>query len=132
MKPTSNNNEKSKANIQEEEENLSSDIPKEKNLERFIYYTTYNDINFIEKINPLFEEINQKAFNLRSPKEIEIENGDNKEMQKNGKEDNKIESETNIEGHKNLQENSSSTSPKKEKQEKNNLIYKEFKKKINI
>ena len=70
MKPTSNNNEKSKANIQEEEENLSSDIPKEKNLERFIYYTTYNDINFIEKINPLFEEINQKAFNLRSPKEI--------------------------------------------------------------
>ena len=40
-------------------------------------------------------------------------------MQKNGKEDNKIESETNIEGHKNLQENSSSTSPKKEKQEKN-------------
>jgi regulator of sigma D len=70
MKPTSNNNEKSKANIQEKEENLSSDIPKEKNLERFIYYTTYNDINFIEKINPLFEEINQKAFNLRSPKEI--------------------------------------------------------------
>ena len=37
---------------------------------------------------------------------MEIENGDNKEMQKNGKEDNKIESETNIEGHKNLQENS--------------------------
>ena len=54
--------------------------------------------------------------------EIEIENGDNKEMQKNGKEDNKIESETNIEGHKNLQENSSSTSPKKEKQEKNKNI----------
>ena len=69
MKPTSNNNEKSKANI-EEEENVSSVIEKEKNLERFIYYTTYNDINFMEKINPLFEEINQKAFNLRSPKEI--------------------------------------------------------------
>ena len=70
MKPTPNNNEKSKANIEKEEENISSETDKEKNLERFIYYTTYNDINFLEKINPLFEEINQKAFNLRSPKEI--------------------------------------------------------------
>ena len=70
MKPTSDNNEKSKSNIENEEEKISSEIEKEKNLERFIYYTTYNDINFLEKINPLFEEINQKAFNLRSPKEI--------------------------------------------------------------
>lgn len=71
MKPSgSKNNEKSKSNIEEDVKNESFEIEKEKNLERFIYYTTYNDINFMEKIRPLFEEINQKAFNLRSPKEI--------------------------------------------------------------
>ena len=54
----------------EEEQSSKSDEGKEKVLERFIYITTYNDSNFIEKIRQLFEEINQKAFNLTSPKEI--------------------------------------------------------------
>ena len=71
MKPSpSKGNEKSKSNIEEDEQIESPDSQREKNLERFIYYTSYNDINFMEKISPLFEEINQKAFNLRSTKEI--------------------------------------------------------------
>ena len=72
MKPTSSKvTEKSNANLElEEGKNQSSENEREKNLERFIYYTTYDDINFMEKINQLFEEINQTAFELRSPKEI--------------------------------------------------------------
>ena len=71
MKPTTSQlTEKSKVNIEEEEKNISQEDLREKNLERFIYYTTYEDLNFMEKINSLFEEINQKAFDLRSPKEI--------------------------------------------------------------
>lgn len=69
MKPSKD--EKSKSNIQEEEEKSQTpEDEREKNLERFIYVTKYDDTNFMEKIKPLFEEINQKAFNLRSPKEI--------------------------------------------------------------
>ena len=55
---------------QEEDKSSSNEPEKEKVLERFIYVTTYNDSNFLEKIKLLFEEINQKAFNLSSPKEI--------------------------------------------------------------
>ena len=55
---------------QEEDKSSSNEHEKEKVLERFIYVTTYNDSNFLEKIKLLFEEINQKAFNLSSPKEI--------------------------------------------------------------
>ena len=68
--------EKSKKKIQqdntnqEEEKSSLNDLPKEKILERFIYITTYRDSDFLEKIKTLFEEINQKAFNLASPKEI--------------------------------------------------------------
>ena len=68
--------EKSKKNIQqdntnqEEEKSSLNDLPKEKTLERFIFITTYRDSDFLEKIKTLFEEINQKAFNLASPKEI--------------------------------------------------------------
>ena len=71
MKPTpSKLTDKSQANLEEEEKNSVEEDDREKNLERFIYYTTYDDMNFMEKINPLFEEVNQKAFELRSPKEI--------------------------------------------------------------
>ena len=71
MKPTTSKlTENSQVNIEEEEKNISQEDRREKNLERFIYYTTYEDLNFMEKINSLFEEINQKAFDLRSPKEI--------------------------------------------------------------
>ena len=70
MKPSQlKPNDKSKGTVVEEEEKVEPP-EKEKNLERFIYVTTYDDSNFMEKIRPLFEEINQKAFNLRSPKEI--------------------------------------------------------------
>ena len=69
MKPSKD--DKSNSNIQEEEQkSQATEEEREKNLERFIYVTTYDDTNFMEKIKPLFEEINQKAFNLRSPKEI--------------------------------------------------------------
>ena len=64
--------DKSKNNIDEEEDekNQETEIEREKNLERFIYYTTYDDITFMDKLRSLFEEINQKAFNLQSSKEI--------------------------------------------------------------
>lgn len=40
------------------------------NIERFIYITKYNDSETMKTIQVLFEQINQKAFNLISPKEI--------------------------------------------------------------
>ena len=56
-----------KNNEDKEEEN-----DKENNLERFIYITTYSDVITLQKLKQLFEEINQSAFNLHSPKEIYI------------------------------------------------------------
>ena len=47
---------------------------KEKNLERFIYVTTYNDSDAMKRIKELFEEINQPAFNLQSVREIYTRN----------------------------------------------------------
>ena len=41
-----------------------------KNLERFIYITSYTDRQFIETIKTVFEEVNQAALELRSPNEI--------------------------------------------------------------
>ena len=80
--------EKSKNNIQkvngkEEEKYSSNEIDKEKTIERYIYITTYNDSDFLEKIKLLFEEINQKAFNLASPKEIYTHNLTEEERQNN-------------------------------------------------
>ena len=76
-----NNNLKEK--IQEEEKSSNNEIEKEKTLERFIYITVYNDSDFLEKIRLLFEEINQKAFNLSSPKEIYTHNLSEEERQNN-------------------------------------------------
>jgi regulator of sigma D len=72
MKPSASKvNDKSNNNLNEEDEkDENTEIEREKNLERFIYYTTYEDTAFMEKLRSLFEEINQKAFNLQSPKEI--------------------------------------------------------------
>ena len=49
-------------------------VEKEKNLERFIYVTTYNDSDAMKRIKELFEEINQPAFNLQSVREIYTRN----------------------------------------------------------
>ena len=56
----------------EEEEKEIEEIPKEKpyNLERFIYITDYNNNELMTSLKKLFEEINQKAFDLLSTKEI--------------------------------------------------------------
>ena len=43
--------------------------PKEKNLERFIYVTAYNDSETMKILKELFENINKDAFNLKSVKE---------------------------------------------------------------
>ena len=53
-------------------DNKEEEIEKENNLERFIYITTYSDVLTLQKLKKLFEEINQSAFSLRSPKEIYI------------------------------------------------------------
>ena len=60
-------------NAKQEEEEVEQPQPvveKPKNLERFIYVTTYWDEDAMTKIRGLFEEINQSAFQLRSVKEI--------------------------------------------------------------
>ena len=65
-------NQKDK-NAKPEEEQVEQPEPvveKPKNLERFIYVTTYSDEDAMTKIRELFEEINQSAFQLRSVKEI--------------------------------------------------------------
>jgi len=65
-------NPKDKNAKQEEEEVVQPQpiVEKPKNLERFIYVTTYWDEDAMTKIRGLFEEINQSAFQLRSVKEI--------------------------------------------------------------
>ena len=66
--------EKVKEKIEEEipEEEKEKEIPNIniKKIERFIYISTYNDSNLMSILTKLFEEINQKAFNFQSKKEI--------------------------------------------------------------
>ena len=65
-----NKNKMPEEKEKEKSEDISSEKPKIKNLERFIYITTYDDSKFMSDLKKLFEEINHKAFNLVSPKEI--------------------------------------------------------------
>jgi hypothetical protein len=52
------------------EEEVKPPPPKEKNLERFIYITTYEDIETMKILKELFENINREALNFKSVKEI--------------------------------------------------------------
>ena len=73
-------------NKKEEEEEEEVPLPppeKPANLERFIYVTTYYDNAAMQKIKELFEEINQKAFQLRSVKEIYTRNLTDEERDNN-------------------------------------------------
>ena len=77
MKPSSKKEDQKKnqqkgnnKNEPEEEEPQGPPPEKPLNLERFIYVTTYLDSNFMQTLKELFEEINQKAFTLKSVKEI--------------------------------------------------------------
>ena len=58
-----------KQSIKERDKQLLKEKVKEK-IERFIYISTYNDSNLMSTLTKLFEEINQKAFNFQSKKEI--------------------------------------------------------------
>lgn len=60
---------KSTSNIEEKKEE-DKPYENEKLIERFIHVTTYSDSNSMEIIKQLFENINQKAFSLKSVKEI--------------------------------------------------------------
>ena len=60
--------------IEDEVEETLPPPEKEKNLERFIYVTSYNDSDAMKKIKELFEEINKPAFNLLSVREIYTRN----------------------------------------------------------
>ena len=51
------------------EQEIKPPTPKPKNLERFIYVTTYNDSETMKTLKELFETINKEAFNLKSVKE---------------------------------------------------------------
>lgn len=68
---------------EEEEEVVLPPPEKEKNLERFIYVTTYQDSAAMSKIKELFEEINQPAFQLRSVREIYTRNLTDEERDNN-------------------------------------------------
>ena len=73
-------------NKKEEEKEEEVPLPppeKPANLERFIYVTTYYDSVAMQKIKELFEEINQKAFQLRSVKEIYTRNLTDEERDNN-------------------------------------------------
>ena len=59
---------KSKKEKEQEEENIPQ--PQPKNIERYIYISSYSDIELMSKLKNLFEEINQKAFNFPSTREI--------------------------------------------------------------
>ena len=67
-----NTKAKDKKTQEKEEEEKKEEPPKvnPKNLERFIYISTYNDSDLQSTLKQLFEEINQKAFNLVSQKEV--------------------------------------------------------------
>ena len=70
-KSAKKSDEKSKNNQNEEQpEDVEPKKENPKNLERFIYITSYTDRQFIETLKTVFEEINQAALELRSPKEI--------------------------------------------------------------
>lgn len=52
------------------EEEVKPPPVKEKNIERFIHVTTYNDIEALKTLKELFESINQTALSLKSVKEV--------------------------------------------------------------
>jgi len=66
--------EKEKSKDKEEESQLEEEnieqIPKPKNIERYIYISTYQDYNLMSNLKQCFEEINQKAFNFPSTREV--------------------------------------------------------------
>jgi hypothetical protein len=55
--------------VNPEPEIIKPPTPKPKNLERFIYITTYYDSETMKILKELFESINQQAFNFKSVKE---------------------------------------------------------------
>ena len=65
------NKDKDKEKEKEEEaEEIPQPKPKIKNIERYIYISSYSDSSLMSTLKQLFEEINQKAFNLSSNKEV--------------------------------------------------------------
>ena len=74
---------KNKKEEEKEEEVHLQPPEKPENIERFIYVTTYYDSVAMQKIKELFEEINQKAFQLRSVKEIYTRNLTDEERDNN-------------------------------------------------
>ena len=70
MKPKDDKNSTKKPEEGIEENEKEPEPEKEKNLERFVYITTYSDSKTMEILHSLFEEINQPAFDLKSVKEI--------------------------------------------------------------
>ena len=71
QKNTKGKDKKSKEKEEEEEEKIEEPPKiKPKNIERFIYISVYNDSKLMSTLKKLFEEINQKAFNLVSPSEV--------------------------------------------------------------
>ena len=74
MKPNSKSKKKEDENKKtqndENEKKDEEENQKPKNIERFIYVSTYKDSKLMENLKRLFEEINPKAFNLKSIAEI--------------------------------------------------------------
>ena len=64
-------------------ENAEEIKPKLKNIERYIYISSYSDVDLMSKLKHLFEEVNQNAFNLESEREIYSYNLTNQEQDNN-------------------------------------------------
>lgn len=62
--------QKVQTNENESEKNEEEENQRPKNIERFIYVSTYKDSKLMQNLKQLFEEINLKAFKLKSKIEI--------------------------------------------------------------
>ena len=87
-KKTSQKDSKQKSKKEKEEEKSEEEekilIPKPQNIERFIYITQYSDSSILmSNLKLLFEEINQKAFNFPSSREIYTYNLSQEEQDNN-------------------------------------------------
>ena len=71
---------KEEENPQEEDKNK---IQQPKNIERYIYISSYQDSNLMSNLKQIFEEINQKAFNFPSTREVYTYNLSQAEQENN-------------------------------------------------
>ena len=83
--PKKSSEKEKKENNQEEikEEIKEESKPRLQNIERYIYISSYSDIDLMSNLKQLFEEVNQTAFNFESENEIYSYNLSSQEQDNN-------------------------------------------------